>query len=113
MKKLLLGFGSIFLLFGGFIGPTVTHATALSDIGDAIGDNVDQQWDSFVDQIRYGNGYGNSIPDGQFDLAQYRQDFDELGNYDNVRPFIRDFLNWTLTFLGLIAVAMIIYAGWL
>lgn len=112
MKKFILGLGCLVLLLGAVGVPQADARGILGDLVDAAGDNIDRQWDTFVDQVRFGSGYGN-VPDGQFDLSRYREDFDEFATYDNVRPFIRDLLNWILTFLGLIAIAMVIYAGFL
>ena len=51
-------------------------------------------------------------PDGQFVLPDPEQ-FNQIGENTSLRQYILNVLNFALTFLGLIAVAFIVYAGFL
>lgn len=71
---------------------------------DTIGNTFEDAWDAIT-----GDGVG---PDGTFTLPAASQ-FNEIGNNTSARGFILNVLNFTLSFLGIIATSAIIYAGYL
>jgi cysteine-rich repeat protein len=60
----------------------------------------------------WGEITGKGIPDGKFKLPSAKE-FNEIGTNTSAREFILNILNFVLSFLGIVAVAMIIYAGFL
>ncbi len=68
-----------------------------------------QDFDSIFDQVNTGTGV---TPTGRFELPDPEK-FNTIGQNTSLRQYILNVLNFTLTFLGLIAVAMVIYAGYL
>lgn len=61
-------------------------------------------------------GYGSfgmgPIPTGSFELPK-AEVFGQLGSNTDLRAFILNVLNWVLSFLGLIAIGVIIFAGYM
>ena len=55
---------------------------------------------------------GGVIPHGDLVLPS-AEEFGEIGANTDLRKFILNVLNWVLSFLGLIAIAVVIYAGYL
>ncbi len=51
------------------------------------------------------------IPNGSLSLPDARE-FGEVGSNVNLRSFLLNVTNWVLTFLGIICIIMIIYAGY-
>lgn len=77
------------------------------DIGGALGDRAGRQFDQAFDTIRG----GRQGPDGGFDVTGYQDEFNTIGENDSARTYILRILNFVLSFLGIIAVSAIIYAG--
>ncbi len=80
-----------------------------------------------IAEISLDIGGGHKVPNGKFVVSDTRNQwgyayYDEYGNLVSdrglansidIRAFIIQLINWSLTFLGLFAVAVIIYAGYL
>ncbi len=57
---------------------------------------------------------GAMLPQGDFSVTDYRQDFgSEIGENDSLRSYMKKVINFILSFLGIIATAMLVYAGYL
>jgi PKD repeat protein len=66
------------------------------------------QWRELYGYSSFGMG---PIPTGSFELPDAGY-FGEIGANTDLRAFILNVLNWVLSFLGLIAIAVIIFAGY-
>ncbi|MCF7811993.1 PKD domain-containing protein [Candidatus Gracilibacteria bacterium] len=60
----------------------------------------------------WGDITGKGVPDGEFKLPN-ADEFNQIGQNTSLREYILNVLNFLLSFLGILAVAMIIYAGFL
>jgi hypothetical protein len=92
MKKILLVFMAFFAL-------TLLVPEAYGGIGDEINDIFN---------------FGGAVPSGEFELPD-AADFgiDGIGANTSARVYLVGVLNFALSFLGLLAVAFLIYAGFL
>jgi hypothetical protein len=68
-----------------------------------------EDWMDLYGYSTYGAG---PIPDGRLKLPD-AEEFGEIGANTDLRSFILNVTNWVLSFLGIICIAMIIYAGYL
>lgn len=68
-----------------------------------------EEWLELYGYTTYGAG---PIPHGDFSLPE-AEEFAGVGANTDLRRFILNVVNWVLSFLGLICVAMVIYAGYL
>ena len=119
MKKILLGlvltFGIIFTS-----GASAQTSIDLFDIPDAviggignISDNILGNYgrvDGLIDDWK--NIGKNVTPEGRFELPDEAL-FNTIGENVSLRQYILNVLNFVLSFLGIIAVAALIYAGFL
>jgi len=109
MKKFVLGFVLSFLgLTSVTFGQNVPYAV---NGGSSIGGStvVVQNFDDLFNNINGGTGV---TPGGKFELPDPSM-FNRIGENTSLRGYILRVLNFVLTFLGLVAVAMIIYGGYL
>ena len=67
------------------------------------------QWKELYGYGSFGKG---PIPTGSFDLPRAEM-FGQIGSNTDLRAFILNVLNWVLSFLGLIAIGVIIFAGYM
>lgn len=117
MKKLLFTFIlTLGLTFG--LASAQTGFDPFGSIGDGFGD-VGQAGNNFFEGIGediitdiFGNTGVGPIPDGDFTLP-CPEEFNIIGENTSARGFILNVLNFFLSFLGIISVAMLIYAGFL
>lgn len=69
-----------------------------------------QEWLAF-------HGYGYSgmgpVPQGSFTLPESESFGAEIGAHTDFRQYLLDVLNFLLSFLGIIAIAVVIFAGWM
>lgn len=98
MKKFFLVFIAFFIFFGGS-----PELRAANDFWEGVGSMAEEIW---------GEVTGSGVPDGKFELPA-PEEFNEIGQNTSAREFILNILNFLLSFLGIVAVAMIIYAGFL
>ncbi len=96
MKKLLLVLGVCLVL--NIFAPIIPDANAA---GGGFGAGL---WDMVT-----GTGV---VPDGEF-LLPCPEEFNEIGQYASARTYIIKVLNFALSFLGLVAMGFVIYAGFL
>jgi PKD repeat protein len=68
-----------------------------------------RQWKELYGYSTQGAG---PIPTGDFSLPD-ASSFGQIGANTDLRAFILNVLNWVLSFLGLVAIAVIIFAGYL
>lgn len=90
---------------GGLIGSvsqTTSDLSGIINLGDGIVSDFEDMWDTIE-----GGGVG---PDGKFELPDSEQ-FGEIGANTSARGFILNVLNFFLSFVGIIAVSILIYAG--
>ncbi len=138
MKKFIIGF----LAFNIFAGITIVSADfvdAVNNAADAV-ESVAEKTGEFSRNVTEFNlkleyfarpysekdltfaewldlhGYttigAGPIPTGSFSLPE-AEEFGEVGANTNLRSFLLNVTNWVLSFLGLICIIMIIYAGYL
>ncbi len=106
MKKIIcLAF---LLLIACGINRNTNQATANSFI--PVEDQGEELFRDFFNNLRG----GGRAPDGNFEVLSYREDFGDVGKHDSLRHYVvENVLNSILSFLGLVAVAAIIYSGFL
>jgi len=112
MKKFLVVLGILFSL--GFSGGDVA-AQGFDPFGDFFirtENLLDDAWQQEVLDPIFGEGSSGPIPHGAFELP-CPQEFNEIARIISLRTFILNVLNFALSFLGLIAVVALIYAGFL
>ncbi len=68
-----------------------------------------QQWKELYG---YGLSGAGPLPTGEFKLPKAEK-FGQIGSNTDLRKFILNVLDWVLSFLGILAVAVIIFAGYL
>ncbi|MCF7846655.1 MAG: PKD domain-containing protein [Candidatus Gracilibacteria bacterium] len=91
----------------------VNLGNSWQDVTGRIGNWWDDLVDDGLDGI-FGEGTGGPIPDGSFSLEGYEDDFSsEISAHTSLRAYIRNVLNFILSFLGIIAIAVIILAGFM
>ncbi len=95
MKKI---FFILVLLFG--FAATNVQAGFLQDVGDTISEGIEGRTEG-------------PVPSGEFDLPAAANFGAEIGENESLRQFILRVVNFSLSFLGLIAVAFVIFAGFL
>lgn len=95
------GVNSINGIVGG-ISQTTADLKGTVNLGAGIVDDFEDMWDTIN-----GGGVG---PDGKFELPD-NEEFNEIGKNTTARGFILNVLNFVLSFLGIIAVGIVIYAG--
>lgn len=111
MKRILLGFLFSLTLF---LNPTVlagdwsirgnSSQININYSGGSGSSSFDQAFDSIND--------GKALPQGEFELPA-AEEYNTIGNNTSIRDFIQKVLNFILSFLGLIAIIAIIYAGYM
>ncbi len=109
MKKFILGlvislFGFTSLSFAQNVPYAINNG---SNVGGAT--VVVQNFDDLFNGINGGTGV---TPGGRFELPNPNK-FNRIGENTSLREYILRVLNFILTFLGLVAVAMVIYGGYL
>ncbi len=110
MKKLILTLTILFALFAGGIEiQALSFKSIGKDLKEAVKGNIEGRFDDLFNQIR-GGGRG---PDGRFEVATYSGDFNEVGQNTSLREYALKVLNFVLSFLGLVCVGGVIYAGFL
>ncbi len=95
--------------YGGSSGNPVFSPVSTGGFNLSGGTVISANFDNVFDGINGGSGV---TPDGAFELPDADK-FNRIGENTSLRQYILNVLNFTLTFLGLIAVAMVIYAGYL
>jgi PKD repeat protein len=113
MKKFILGFGLV--VFSFCFVTTNVQADFWSNARDGITDKFKRGADDWIDGTTRDvvhDIFGPSQPDGRFELP-ISGDFNEIGKNTSMRGFILNILNFTLSFLGIIGVAAVVYAGFL
>ncbi|MCF7906172.1 hypothetical protein K9L63_03225 [Candidatus Gracilibacteria bacterium] len=98
MKKFFLTLSFLIFSFG-----------ILSEVRAASDDWWTGENSIWNDMVESGQG---PVPGGSFDLP-CPQDFVQIGDNYSLRSFILNVVNFALSFLGIIAVSMVIYAGFL
>ncbi|MCF7917999.1 PKD domain-containing protein [Candidatus Gracilibacteria bacterium] len=95
----------VFLIFTVCLGISAwaSPALAASDFWEGVG---------AMGQEIFGEITGQGVPEGKFELPP-SESFNQIGENTSARGYILNVLNFALSFLGIIAVAMIIYAGFL
>lgn len=119
MKKIKIALASLVLAMG--ISITSVNATTgvdnywsglindgASTAGSAIDQKIKLEFNSFLnDKLGL-----NTSPDGALALPDPDQ-FGTIGENTSIREYLQRVVNFVLSFLGLVAVIFIIYAGWL
>ncbi len=113
MKKILFGFVISFSLF---INPSVFASNwSIGSSGGQIninyssgGGSGSSSFDKAFDSV----GGGGGLPQGEFELPA-PEEYNTIGENTSIRDFIQKVLNFILSFLGLIAIIAIIYAGYM
>ena len=101
---------------------SITHAQS-GGLGGAVVDGVNGAIGGASSAVRYKvqgeiSGWLNdalgikSTPDGELSLPD-PDEFGTIGENTSFREYIKKVVNFVLSFLGLVAVVFIIYAGWL
>ena len=72
----------------------------------------DLSFHDWLDLYGYTTSGEGVIPNGSLSLPS-AEEFGEVGANTNLRSFLLNVTNWVLSFLGLICIIMIIYAGYL
>ncbi|MBT3349323.1 PKD domain-containing protein [bacterium] len=111
MKKFFICLAILFTI--GISVPSVANAGFVDNLVGRIGNWWDDAVDAGMDKV-FGEGSGGPIPDGSFTLDGYQDDFSaEITAHTSVRSFIRNVLNFALSFLGIVAMAVLIFAGFM
>lgn len=71
----------------------------------------DLTFDQWKDLYGYGTSGRGAIPSGEFKLPKAEL-FGDIGANTDLRAYILNVLKWVLSFLGIIAIAVIIFAGY-
>ncbi len=113
MKKFILGFGLV--IFSFYFATNDAQAFSWPNEFEEIGDVFERGFDGWLkgttrDIVH--DIFGPSQPDGRFELP-ISTDFNEVGRNTSMRGFILNVLNFFLSFLGIVAIAAIVYAGFL
>lgn len=108
MKKFILSFGLVLCTF--FSSVASVGAYGWGDFEDSFKDAGDKWLENAGDNAVDGM-FGQSGPDGKFELPAQTKFGKEIGANDSARTFILNVVNFILSFLGLLAVAVVIYAG--
>jgi PKD repeat protein len=103
-------------LIGGFnrdiLNPIQKTLDTINDASYQINDisNTIHTIENNFDEV-FENSRGEGVlPSGEFKLDP-AEDFGQIGNSTHIREFIHKVLNFLLQFLGLLALVMVIYAG--
>lgn len=122
MKKILL---LAFVLIGLSFFISETFATdyvgqvtkpvgdALGRIPSKVGNTAGGYIDGVVNDFLGGLGGNGKLPSGSFTLPDAKEFGSEIGENTSARSYALKVVNFVLSFLGLIAVIMIIYAGFM
>ena len=97
-----------------FSAPT-TYAFDLGAVfDDFMGRASNWAEDGVEDELDhiFGTGSGGPVPEGSFELPSATY-FGEIGRNTSLRTYIKHVVNFALSFVGLIAIVAIIYAGFL
>jgi len=111
MKKFILGFALV--VFSSCFVTNAVQADFWSDLKlGKIFERGFEDWIKGSTRDIVHDIFGPSQPDGRFELP-ISTDFNEIGTNTSMREFILNILNFFLSFLGIVAVAAIVYAGFL